>query len=148
MAIRLLSLPILMVLIAHHELSICIFFYFVAKSRSKECDFVCSVAQSFRQESELSAHYSDLFKQKWPQKMIWRQNFCSRCPSWSSWLPIMSFRMAYFLFLRAIGSSGFRFESHEFAYLRRQMPIESQRLRDCRRKIACFLLVFRLFGWF
>jgi len=25
------------------------------------------------------------------------------------------------------------------------MPIESHRLRVCRRKIACFLLVFRLF---
>ena len=64
------------------------------------------------------------------------------CSSWAlEWF--------IFLFLSAIGRSGFRFESHEFTYLRRQMPIESHRLRDCRRKIACFLLIFRLFScWY
>jgi len=66
----LLSLPILMALIAHHELSNGLFFSFVAKSRASECGFVCLEAQSFSQESELSLQVSDLFKQKSPQKMI------------------------------------------------------------------------------
>ena len=175
--------------------------------------------ESGRDSSEQSLHVSDLFKQKSPQKTFWWQIFCSRCPCWWPWLPIMSFQFAdffllmwnqerrsaiwsvpkrnpsgryrnlackfpiclsknprrkrfdghsfalaapvdgpdctswalellIFLFLSAFRSSRFRFESDEIACLRRRMPIESHRLRVCRRKIACFLLVFRVFGWF
>ena len=60
--------------------------------------------------------------------------------------PSRAFEWLVFVFCSAIGRSGFRFESEAFASLRRRMPIESHRLRVGRREIACFLLVFQVFG--
>ena len=59
----LLSLPLLIALIAHHELSLFRFFCFEVQSRAKECNLVCLEAQSFRQVSKLCRQVSDLFSQ-------------------------------------------------------------------------------------
>jgi len=55
--------------------------------------------ESGRDSSEQSLQDSDLFSQKSPQKTFWRQIFCSRCPCWWPWLPIMRFRFAHFSLL-------------------------------------------------